>query len=45
MEGWMITTMATIGFIVSDDASETACMARGAPYHEFRCSWTRGKKE
>jgi hypothetical protein len=43
MEGWMITTMATIGFHVNNDAMETACTSNGDPYHEFRCSWTRGQ--
>jgi hypothetical protein len=41
MEGWMITTMATIGCQVSADAGEKACTSRGDPYHEFRCSWTK----
>jgi hypothetical protein len=41
MEGWMIATMNTIGFSVSDDASETRCSSRGAPYHEFACTWTK----
>jgi hypothetical protein len=44
MEGWMISTMATIGFRVSDDARETACTARGDAHHEFRCTWTRGRR-
>jgi hypothetical protein len=42
MEGWMISTMATIGFRVNDDARETKCTSRGHPYHEFTCTWTRG---
>ncbi|HVY49738.1 MAG TPA: hypothetical protein VHB21_27780 [Minicystis sp.] len=41
MEGWMISTMAMIGFRVSDDARETACASRGAAFHEFACSWTK----
>jgi hypothetical protein len=39
MEGWMIATMARIGVIVNDDARETACTSRGAPHHEFACTW------
>jgi hypothetical protein len=39
MEGWMISTMARIGVVVSDDATETACASRGAAYHEFACTW------
>lgn len=41
MEGWMIATMDQIGVKVSDDARETACTNRGAPFHEFACTWTR----
>ncbi len=41
MEGWMIATMNTIGFRVSDDARESRCASHGAPYHEFSCSWTK----
>jgi hypothetical protein len=41
MEGWMIATMATIGFRVSDDARETRCASHGAPFHEFSCTWTK----
>jgi hypothetical protein len=43
MEGWMISTMETIGFRVGKDAMESACMSKGGPYHEFRCSWTRSR--
>ncbi|CAN5284580.1 hypothetical protein BH09MYX1_BH09MYX1_49460 [soil metagenome] len=39
MEGWMIATMDQIGVVVSDDARETTCMSRGAPHHEFACTW------
>ncbi len=42
MEGWMVSTMRNIGVRVGDDAMETACVARGATYHEFRCSWRKG---
>jgi hypothetical protein len=41
MAGWMISTMETIGFRVNEDARETRCMSRGAPFHEFSCTWTR----
>lgn len=41
MEGWMIATMGSIGFIPSDDAAETRCMSSGDPFHEFVCSWRR----
>ena len=44
MEGWMIATMATIGFRVSDDAREVRCESEGAPFHEFACTWTRSAK-
>ena len=39
MEGWMISTMRSIGFYVNDDAFERKCMSTGDPYHEFHCSW------
>jgi hypothetical protein len=39
MMGWMIATMKRIGFIVNEGARETACVSRGAPYHEFACTW------
>jgi hypothetical protein len=41
MEGWMISTMDTIGFQVNEDAEEALCQSRGGPYHEFRCTWTK----
>lgn len=41
MEGWMIATMETIGFAVSPDSRETACAARGGPYHEFFATWSK----
>lgn len=41
MEGWMIATMNALGVEVSADAAETACCSRGAPHHEFRCTWTK----
>ena len=40
MEGWMISTMAMIGFRV-EDGRETACTSRGSPHHEFACRWTK----
>jgi hypothetical protein len=43
MEGWMIATMTTIGFQVSQDARETRCASHGAPYHEFSCTWRPAK--
>jgi hypothetical protein len=43
MEGWMISTMATIGFRVNEDARESRCPSRGDPYHEFTCTWTRAR--
>jgi hypothetical protein len=39
MEGWMISTMDSIGYHVNDDARESQCQSRGGPYHEFRCTW------
>ncbi len=41
MEGWMIATMETIGFDVDPDSRETACAARGGPFHEFSATWTK----
>lgn len=41
MEGWMIATMRTIGFEVSERSRETACTARGGPFHEFTATWTK----
>jgi hypothetical protein len=41
MEGWMIATMNTIGFRVSDDARETRCASLGGRFHEFSCTWTK----
>ena len=41
MEGWMISTMQTLGFSVGGDARQTKFMGDGAPYHEFRCTWQR----
>jgi hypothetical protein len=40
MEGWMIATMESLGFVVAD-ARQIAFMGQGAPHHEFRCTWTR----
>jgi len=39
MEGWMISTMETIGCRISSDCRESACVSRGDPHHEFRCTW------
>jgi len=41
MEGWMISTMRSIGFYVNDDVFERKCMSTGAPYHEFHCTWQK----
>jgi hypothetical protein len=41
MEGWMISTMRSIGFYVNDDAFERKCMSTGDPYHEFHCTWQK----
>ncbi len=41
MEGWMASTMQTIGFQVQGGVRETLCMSRGAPFHEFVCTWTK----
>jgi hypothetical protein len=43
MEGWMISTMESLGFAVGDDARQTLFMGDGAPHHEFRCTWRRGR--
>jgi hypothetical protein len=40
MEGWMVATMESLGFVVAN-ARQSAFMTQGAPYHEFRCTWTR----
>lgn len=42
MEGWMISTMNQIGCRVHPGGRETACTNRGAEFHEFRCTWSRG---
>jgi hypothetical protein len=42
MEGWMISTMETLGFSVSDGARERSCPTRGGEFHEFSCKWRRG---
>lgn len=39
MEGWMIAAMDAIGVEVLPGATETVCMSRGGPYHEFTCRW------
>lgn len=44
MAGWMISTMAQIGCRVNDDGHESACMSKGAAYHEFVSSWTPLKR-
>jgi hypothetical protein len=41
LEGWMIKTMATIGFQVLPGASETACCTSGGDFHEFTAQWTK----
>jgi hypothetical protein len=41
MEGWMVSTMRSIGFYVNDDAFEQKCMSTGGPYHEFHCTWQK----
>ena len=43
MEGWMIATLESLGFVVGRGAGQTAFMGDGAPYHEFRCSWQRDR--
>jgi hypothetical protein len=43
MEGWMASTMETIGFRVGPGAAETQCTSRGGPYHEFSCTWSRSR--
>lgn len=40
MEGWMITTMNLLGADVID-GHESACAAKGAPAHEFKCRWKK----
>ena len=40
MEGWMISTMDSIGAKVHPGASETRCTSRGDDCHEFTCSWS-----
>lgn len=41
MEGWMISTMESIGLVVDPGACQTSFMGDGAPHHEFRCTWRR----
>jgi hypothetical protein len=41
MEGWMISTMETLGFSVSPGARERSCTTRGGEFHEFECQWER----
>jgi hypothetical protein len=41
MEGWMMSTMATIGCVVGEQAMERLCPSRGGPHHEFFCTWSR----
>ena len=41
MEGWMVSTMRSIGFYVNNDAFERKCMSTGDPYHEFHCTWQK----
>jgi len=43
MEGWMISTMEHLGLHVAPGARETECTTRGGRYHEFRCTWSRGR--
>lgn len=41
MEGWMISTMESLGLRVGPDARQTRIAGQGAPYHEFWCTWSR----
>lgn len=41
MEGWMISTMESLGLRVDPGACQILFMGDGAPHHEFRCSWRR----
>jgi hypothetical protein len=41
MEGWMISTMESLGLRVGPDARQTKVAGQGAPYHEFWCTWSR----
>ena len=41
MEGWMISTMESLGLRVDPGARQTLFMGDGAPHHEFRCTWRR----
>lgn len=41
MEGWMISTMESLGLVVDPGARQTLFMGDGAPHHEFRCTWRR----
>jgi hypothetical protein len=43
MEGWMQSTMETIGFRLNPGAGETECPSRGGQYHEFQCTWRDAK--
>lgn len=40
MEGWMISTMKTLGAEVLD-GRESKCTSRGDPVHEFTCRWRK----
>jgi hypothetical protein len=41
MEGWMTSTMSTLGFAVLPGACERSCPSRGGDVHEFWCQWAR----
>jgi hypothetical protein len=43
MEGWMISTMESLGLRVDPGARQTLFMGDGAPHHEFRCSWRQAR--
>jgi hypothetical protein len=43
MEGWMTSTMSTLGFAVLPGARERSCASRGGEFHEFWCQWTRAR--
>jgi hypothetical protein len=43
MEGWMTSTMSTLGFTVLPGAHERSCPSRGGDVHEFWCQWARSE--
>jgi len=41
MEGWMTEAIRGMGVKIVNEMREHVCMSRGAPYHEFKITWTK----